>query len=90
MRITIEMTEAEGLSAANHRTSDGELAGGRALAGETAALDGGPPPEGLLLALGATASVEAGSAGRSLDGDAGGPPAWLVGVLSGGADQSRS
>ena len=85
MRITIEMTEAEGQSTAIYRASDGQPANLQESASESTALDGGPPPEGLLLALGAPSGVEA--TGSQGGGDAGGPPAWLVGVLSGGADQ---
>ena len=61
---------------------------GRPCRKRLAPLDGGPPPDGLLLALGArTGAAAADGGGTGLGSDAGGPPVWLVGVLSGGADQ---
>jgi hypothetical protein len=80
MRITIELTEEERGAVAIHEAKAGEP---RAAPPE-AAVDAGPPPEALLLALGAPAAeaVRPGAASRE---DAGAPPAWLVDVITGGA-----
>ena len=84
MRITIEMTEAERRS-----TVIGQEAGAGAAtmsaAPEAAAINGGSPPESLLLALGARSELSAATGtAESGDRDAGGPPSWLVDMLSAG------
>jgi hypothetical protein len=79
MRITIELTEAEG------RATTIRPEGG-AVPEDAPAMDGGPPPEALLIALGAVAAGETTAAPTERPGaDAGGPPAWLVDVVTGGA-----
>jgi hypothetical protein len=82
MRITIELSEAEGRATAIHRES------GSALAADATPVDGGPPPEALLVALGAAAARATGEAtALPQGGDAGGPPAWLVEVVTGGRER---
>lgn len=87
MRITIEMTEAEGRATTIRREMGGALPSGAAVP-EGPPQDGGPPSEALLVALGAKSVVGAGGPTERLGTDAGGPPAWLVDVVSGGADRT--
>jgi hypothetical protein len=86
MRITIEMTEAEGRATTIRREMGGALPSGAAVP-EGPPQDGGPPSEALLVALGAESVVRAGGGPNELGTDAGEPPAWLVGVVTGGADR---
>jgi hypothetical protein len=84
VRITIEMTEAESRSTTIHREVLGAAAAEPA-AHEAAAFNGGPPPEPLLIALGARTEGGANAPPGPGDTDAGGPPNWLVDVITGGA-----
>ena len=84
MRITIEMSEAESRSTTIHREMIGAGAAEPA-AQEAPAFNGGPPPEPLLVALGARGEAGAAAPPGPGDTDAGGPPNWLVDVITGGA-----
>jgi hypothetical protein len=89
MRITIDITEAEERSATIRPETGSVLVTGSAGAEEAPPKDGGPPPEALLVALGAESATRAGGGPTErLGTDAGGPPAWLVDVVSGGADRT--
>ena len=84
MRITIEMTEAESRSTTIHREVGGAVTTGQ-VEREPPASDGGPPAQALLLALGGKAELGAEGLGVGGDSDAGGPPGWLVDIMTGGA-----
>lgn len=84
MRITIEMSEAESRSTSIHREIGGATTGQAER--ESPATDAGPPPEALLLALGGRAELGPQVLGVSGDADAGGPPSWLVDIMTGGAE----
>jgi hypothetical protein len=87
MRITIELSEAEGRSATIDSAS--HPASAQAAGPESPTTDGGAAPLSLLMALGAPGVGDAGTpAGPSAPDrqgiDAGGPPEWLMGVIEGG------
>ena len=84
MRITIEMTEAESRSTMISQEVGGAMATGPA-AREAPAINGGSPPEPLLLALGAKSQLAAAGTADGGDRDAGAPPSWLVDLITGGA-----
>ena len=82
MRIIIELSEAEKGAVAIREAQAGGTEPRAASSG--AAVDAGPPPEALLLALGVPAA-EAARPGAASREDAGAPPAWLVDVITGAA-----
>jgi hypothetical protein len=84
VRITIEMTEAESRSTMISQEVGGSMATVSA-AREAPAINGGSPPEPLLLALGAKSELAAAGTADGGDRDAGGPPSWLVDMITAGA-----
>ena len=88
MRITIELTDAEGRYTTIRPEATGDRRSGQAVAEEAPPQDGGPPPEALLIALGAQSGIKPGVPTERLGTDAGAPPAWLVDVVTGGGGRS--
>jgi len=84
VRITIEMTESESRSAMISQEVGGAVATVSA-AREATAINGGSPPEALLLALGAKSELAAAGTADGGDRDAGGPPSWLMDLITRGA-----
>lgn len=85
MRIIIEMNEAESRSASVSREVSGQQTASGQATTQAAALDGGPPPEALLLALGArteTSTVSTSPTQFGSDQDAGPPPTWLMNITT--------
>jgi len=83
MRITIDMTEAESRSLTINRQVAGDQTSGQAAAQEAAAADAGPPPEALVLALGAKSAAAEEITTRGGDTDAGKPSLWLLDGIAG-------
>lgn len=85
MRIIIEMNEAESRSASVSREVSGQQTASGQATTQAAALDGGPPPEALLLALGARTETNMESTSPTRFGgarDAGQPPTWLMNITA--------
>ena len=98
MRITIEITGAEGRPTTVELTDAGataQISTGTAMPSanttdsSTAPINGGPPPESLLLALGAQTGASSSRTGSGSDTatpkskeDGGEPPAWLVSAVN--------
>lgn len=95
MRISIELSDAEAHATTISPTL-ADLGRGGASAGPAEAHDGGAPAEALLVALGADAASDAmpdhdsgpSDAAHGRATDAGAPPTWLMGVVTGGADHT--
>ncbi len=84
MRIIIELTEAEAAAGAPGITREVVGAAATREAGrEGPAVDGGPPSEALLLALGTRGEARAEAPGGPSAIDAATPPAWLEEVIRG-------
>jgi hypothetical protein len=82
MRIIIELTEAESRSTTIQQPTVTTQPATQA-SGEAPPIDGGPPPEALLMALRAKPD-DAFASGRpsAINGDAGEPPRWLVDAVA--------
>jgi hypothetical protein len=88
MRITIELTDAGGRYTTIRPETTDDRRSGQAVAEEAPPQDGGPPPEALLIALGAQSGVRPGAPTERPGTNAGGPPTWLVDVVTGGGGRS--
>lgn len=83
MRITIELTESEshGITIQRQAVAKEPMASAST---EAQAIDGGPPPDALLQALGEKAEITTNGKTSRAPGDAGEPPRWLVDAIAEG------
>ena len=83
MRITIELTESESQAITIQRQAVAKEPMTSAST-EAPPIDGGPPPEALLQALGEKPEITTNGKTSRAPGDAGEPPRWLVDAIAEG------